>query len=65
MYIIIFLIYIKNTIRYYLGFNDTAKIKSEKIHPILEHDVECDEKIEYMDTTSYNHYHIISKQKKN
>lgn len=42
-YIIVFLIYIGNIIKYYMGLEMTKKTKLAKIHPYIKYNSICDE----------------------
>ncbi len=73
-YIIVFLIYIGNTIKYYIGLEITKKTKLAKIHPLIKYNTICDEESGIGDLNCVfifnqntnklvEHYHGLSKLK--
>ena len=73
-YIIIFLIYIGNTIKYYIGLEEKKKIKLAKIHPVIQSTTSHDEEIGIGDldcvfifnpntNNLVGQYYMLSKQK--
>ncbi len=75
-YIIVFLIYIGNTIKYYIGLDmtKTKKTKLAKIHPAIKYNSVCDEESGIGDSDCVfvfnqntnklvGHYYVLSKQK--
>ena len=73
-YIVVFLIYIGNTIKYYIGLEMTKKTKLAKIHPLIKYNTISDEETGIGDLNCVfvfnqntnklvGHYHGLSKQK--
>jgi hypothetical protein len=73
-YIIVFLIYIRNAIKYYIGLEITKKTKSTKIHNMIKYNSICDEESGIVDSDCLfvfnkntnklvRHYCVLSKQK--
>jgi len=73
-YIIIFLIYIGNIIKYYMGLEMTKKTKLAKIYPLIKYNLVCDEESGIGDLNCVfifnqntnklvEHYYAISKPK--
>lgn len=77
LYIIIFLICVGNTIKYYIGLEMTKKNKLAKIHPLIKYNSSCDEEsrisgigdsdcgfVFNQNTNIFvGHHHVLSKPK--